>query len=529
MDHLPENDPKLKELLPKLHEIVKKDKDPILYSRYMYWDAVIHHSKNNVLSTPGFLDKAISMIDTTKYMYDYARIRFLMINPIQSSESYINLYNTYIKLRSIFHEAGDIVNEANVNRRLGILMSELEEYGSALEYMQKADILYRKAKRKSLISSNNLNMSVVYFNLNKKEKSMQILNDLLHQNSSQSDTTLLITIYTNLHNFENNAKKKDEYAMTAFLLAKAYKKDQYLEDLTQYNLAERYLINNKKDSAFLFFQSVYNSALKNHTTRILIPSILGLARTEADKGMYKEAYHNLEEYILMKDSIKGIDKVAEINKMHFGFEIKEYQNQLVTEQQKAELYRIRTLVTILISVGIVSLSVFIFIYFWQKKRLAETQLKNEELHTQNLQQEVDSQNRELSTTTLILNEKNIILKNIQSQLEHYKNAGEVSYSCEQKLNKLITDNLQSENEWETFKLHFEKVHPDFFKKLKDLHTSITDNDLKLCAYIRIGLNAKQIGQMISVLPSTIKTNRYLLKKKLNLDADMSLDDYIRMF
>ncbi|MFV0469953.1 MAG: helix-turn-helix transcriptional regulator, partial [Dysgonomonas sp.] len=79
------------------------------------------------------------------------------------------------------------------------------------------------------------------------------------------------------------------------------------------------------------------------------------------------------------------------------------------------------------------------------------------------------------------------------------------------------------------KLQFEKVHPDFFKKLKDLHTSITDNDLKLCAYIRIGLNAKQIGQMISVLPSTIKTNRYLLKKKLNLDADMSLDDYIRMF
>jgi len=32
--------------------------------------------------------------------------------------------------------------------------------------------------------------------------------------------------------------------------------------------------------------------------------------------------------------------------------------------------------------------------------------------------------------------------------------------------------------------------------------------------------------MTAVLPATIKTNRYLLKKKLQIDEDMSIDDYI---
>ena len=91
---------------------------------------------------------------------------------------------------------------------------------------------------------------------------------------------------------------------------------------------------------------------------------------------------------------------------------------------------------------------------------------------------------------------------------------------------MITSHIQSEDEWESFKIHFEKVHPGFFTVLKEKHPNLTTNDLKLCAYIRIGLNIKQIAQMTAVLPATIKTNRYLLKKKLQIDEDMSIDDYI---
>ena len=158
--------------------------------------------------------------------------------------------------------------------------------------------------------------------------------------------------------------------------------------------------------------------------------------------------------------------------------------------------------------------------------MAETSLQNKELQTQQLQQEVDYQNRELSSNMLILSENRSFLQQVLAQLEKMRSKGDLSNTSESELRKMITSHIQSEDEWESFKIHFEKVHPGFFTVLKEKHPNLTTNDLKLCAYIRIGLNIKQIAQMTAVLPATIKTNRYLLKKKLQIDEDMSIDDYI---
>ena len=77
------------------------------------------------------------------------------------------------------------------------------------------------------------------------------------------------------------------------------------------------------------------------------------------------------------------------------------------------------------------------------------------------------------------------------------------------------------------KLHFDSVHPDFFRKLKKLSAELTENDLRLCAYIRIGLRAKQIAEMLSVSPDSVNSNRYRLRKKFGLQRGDSLDDFIR--
>ena len=57
--------------------------------------------------------------------------------------------------------------------------------------------------------------------------------------------------------------------------------------------------------------------------------------------------------------------------------------------------------------------------------------------------------------------------------------------------KMMTNGL-------VFKLHFDSVHPGFFVKLKEISAELTENDLRLCAYVRIGIRAKQIAGMLSV-------------------------------
>ena len=55
---------------------------------------------------------------------------------------------------------------------------------------------------------------------------------------------------------------------------------------------------------------------------------------------------------------------------------------------------------------------------------------------------------------------------------------------------------------------------------------ITEGELRLCAYIRTGMENKHIAQMLSLQPESVKKNRYRLRQKLNLGKE-SLEDFLR--
>lgn len=89
--------------------------------------------------------------------------------------------------------------------------------------------------------------------------------------------------------------------------------------------------------------------------------------------------------------------------------------------------------------------------------------------------------------------------------------------------------MNTEAAWEDFMLHFQKIHPKFFQKLKSYHGAkkLTENELRLCAYFRIDMSAKQIAQILNVSPEAIRIHRYRLKKKLMLGEEENIDDFIR--
>ncbi|HPD94780.1 MAG: hypothetical protein H6537_10600 [Bacteroidales bacterium] len=529
MDQLSNEDPRQQDLLLKLHSIADNKGLPVLESRYLYWKNYLNEkspTKNNN-SIKKELQRAIGLIDTLEYEYDYARIRYLMINPVQNEENYIEQYKTYIKLLSIFEKTGDLKFQANTCRRLGILMSELGENESALEYLLKANNLYEDLNLQDLIVTNMVNIAVVYNNVGKPNEAIKILEGILQKRNVQLDTNVLVTIYTNLNGSSSNIEKKNFYAEKAFQLSKKYNKNKYQLNVTKINMGSSFLSNEQYDSALVYFSQVYTYAIQHKTSRLLIASLENMSQTYEKMQNWNQAYKYLSTYLHVKDSIKGADKISEINRIEANIAIKEYQNQLLIEHQKNELRKKQATIIILSAIGTILIILLILLYVWHKKRLTEGQLQNEELQNKNLQLEIDSQNRELSATTLILSEKNGILNNLLAQMERFRSDKEMSNTCEQTLRKLITDNLRTENEWESFKLHFEKVHPNFFHNLKERFPNLSENELRLCAYIRIGMSSKQISQMISVLPATIKTNRYLLRKKFQLDTKDSLDDFIR--
>jgi DNA-binding CsgD family transcriptional regulator len=72
---------------------------------------------------------------------------------------------------------------------------------------------------------------------------------------------------------------------------------------------------------------------------------------------------------------------------------------------------------------------------------------------------------------------------------------------------------------------FVNVYPEFYKKLNE-YASLTNNDLRLAAFIKMNHSNNEIAIISGVSIRTIETQRYRLSKKLNLKKDQSLNSFL---
>jgi DNA-binding CsgD family transcriptional regulator len=65
--------------------------------------------------------------------------------------------------------------------------------------------------------------------------------------------------------------------------------------------------------------------------------------------------------------------------------------------------------------------------------------------------------------------------------------------------------------------------------LKEKHSTITPNELKLCAYLRMNLSTKEIAQLMGISVRGVEIGRYRLRKKLGIPSETNLFDYLINF
>ena len=172
-------------------------------------------------------------------------------------------------------------------------------------------------------------------------------------------------------------------------------------------------------------------------------------------------------------------------------------------------------------------------YTKQKKKLMDkkqqefsmTQLENEKeimkLKNEKLQNEIDSKTRELSASTMSIIKKNELLNTIKNELGVVKDESEIK-----PVIKIINKNLSNTSDWEMFQEAFNNADSDFLKKVKIAHPNLTPNDLRLCAYLRLNLSSKEIAPLLNISPRSVEIKRYRLRKKMELEHEKSLVEYI---
>lgn len=190
---------------------------------------------------------------------------------------------------------------------------------------------------------------------------------------------------------------------------------------------------------------------------------------------------------------------------------------------------------LLVLLGIIA----IILYMFNVRRRLKVQLQKEELEKlrveqmleqeerERLKERLEYKERELASNTMFMLQKNKMLTDLKEKIGSLKVTNDAQLRKQVKsLDRNIDLNMNFDDDWQKFKLHFEEVHPNFFEKILRTNSSLTTNETRFCAYIRMGLSTKEIAQLMAISAGSVQKARYRLKKKLDLDKEMNLIEFI---
>ena len=140
--------------------------------------------------------------------------------------------------------------------------------------------------------------------------------------------------------------------------------------------------------------------------------------------------------------------------------------------------------------------------------------------------EIKHKNNELASITMHLLNKNEFVHSVRKRIESVINDSGQSKDELKKILKTIDKNLKDDDSWDQFAYHFDQVHGDFLKKLSSEEIKLTSQETKLAAYLRMNMTSKEIAYLMNISVRGVELGRYRLRKKLNLQRDQNLTDYL---
>ncbi len=167
----------------------------------------------------------------------------------------------------------------------------------------------------------------------------------------------------------------------------------------------------------------------------------------------------------------------------------------------------------------------------QEKLVEVEQEKERELRRlkeDKMQSELQHVNKLLATSTMNLVVKNEFIEAIKEELKEVKQKGK-NVGTKRALEKIVKEidtTLKIQEDWEQFEYHFDAVHGDFLTRLRNDYPDLSPNDQKLCAFLRLNLNTKEITNLLGISIRGVEVARYRLRKKLGLERGQNLSKFI---
>jgi len=401
----------------------------------------------------------------------------------------------------------DKFGEAYSLSMLGGMYEKSGDYITALHFQRNAKSLLQFLDDKYLLSEIFENIGSIHEDLENLDSAFFYFNKAYDVSLSQGENINLISKLNNLGDIKRKKLLKEaalQYYFEALALSKkmqdAYQESSALRDIArtyadfeEFKLAYSYL-----DSSRMVYQMIFSN--ETATQQVLVDDLFMLKVKERQiiELENEQAYNLKIRWYLMILLLLLIGLVLVVYSRQ---RLKVITENKMMEQQKQ--------------------------LFEASKKLMEAELVKRKLEEDKLSRELESNAKALTAETLHVIEKNKMLTDIRERLKNsLDDDAKVQKKKMKNLLKMIEHNFVQDTDWEDFKISFEKVHEDFFKKLHNYSHELSPADLKLASLMKMNLGSKDIASILGISLDSLRISRYRLRKKMNLEKGESLQQFI---
>ncbi len=495
----------------KTHQIIKRQKSEIELSHLYYELGNLYTQRSDYELSLQYLSKSRELIKTTKDSTLLCDVitGIGVVYDFQSEDSIAEVYYLEsLKIAEAIHYESGI---ASAYLNLGSIHKH-DDPVHANRYFRKAIASYKKLNDKK-------SLSLCYNNLGNLYASYQSFEQ------AEDNYILSLDLKKETGNLHGQAVTLNNLAYLNFEQAQAEaeitEKNKHLEKSINY--AQQSLEISKKTKSLYTQRNSYGT---------LTRAFYALQR-------YKEALDAQARFMEVKDDIFTIEKQSTIEAIEAQYRTEKYALQIDAMKKEQQLSKSRNTLIIISIIALLLFSVSVTmslitkrkkdkLIYEKEKQIAKIELEKKEEKERELNQELEFKSKQLSSHALNMIQKNEILNSVKSDIMELK--GKLPDSNQKNVNQILTKikfSKTQEKDWELFRKYFEEVNAKFYIKLQAINPDLSLNDKRICALIKLNMSSREICQVLNIAPNSLKSAKYRLKKRLNLDPEIDMDSYLR--
>ncbi len=402
-------------------------------------------------------------------------------------------YDNYLKAARFFKLNADTFNLAIAYANISNIYINSEQEDLALESLNMATRLFERTQNYFRLSESYISYSKLYLKKGELKKAYESIQMAIEVIGKEGDSYM--------------GPKTLAHSSIQLVLG------QVLLEMDSLQQSEKALLK-------CFDLSKENNFYNNSS--LAARSLSSLYKT---LGKWQTAFKYLEtsiEYSNLSQNDEKLNKLAK-KELDYAIEKQKRKQQIMLLEQKNEQVRNYWL----LATGVLSfvlISIILFLLYWLEKNKRLRALESEKA----IHKDLDYRNKELATFVLYLMKKNELVLETSKKLKRMKLTSESNTKILMEIiSSLDTDPVTDLGE--EFDMRFKEVHTGFYKNLSKDFPGLTTNELRLCAFLRLNMNTKDISAITFQSTNSIAVARHRLRNKFGLQSNDSLAGFLSRY